>query len=173
MVQNPKIVIFVTPSGQSPQLLVCSNLSIWGFFGTLDKCLCTLVSIFPKNLSEALTSPLKMAKIPKNGIFVTSSGQSPLLLVCSNLSIWGFFGTLDKCLCTLVSIFPKNLSEALTSPLKMAKIPKNGIFVTSSGQSPLLLVCSNLSIWGFFGTLDKCLCTLVSILTKFLVWGSY
>ena len=45
---NHQIVIFVTLSGQSPRLLVCSNLVIWSFLGTLDKCLCTLVSIFPK-----------------------------------------------------------------------------------------------------------------------------
>ena len=70
--------------------------------------------------------------------------------------------------------FSRNFQcEAHTSPQKMAKNPKIVIFVTLSGQSPRSLVCSNLAIWGFLGTVDKCLCTLVSIFPEFSVWGPH
>ena len=104
-------------------------------------------NFFQNFQSEAHTSPLKMVQNPKIVIFVTWSGQSPRLLVCSNLVIWGSLGTLDKCLCILVSIFSKIFSLRTLVALKNGPNPKFMIFVTSSCQSPWSLVCSNLDVF--------------------------
>ena len=103
MATNPKIVIFVTSSGQSPRLLVCSNLSIWGFFETLDKCLGTLVSIFAKIFSlRPLLAPQKWPRAQNLWFLWHRPVKAPGLwfvqiwMSCSSLYVCSFILHLPK-----------------------------------------------------------------------------
>ena len=126
-------------------------------------------NFFQNFQSDAHTSPLKMTQNKKIVIFLTSSGQSPRLLVCSNLAIWGFLGTLDKCLCTLVSIFPKFSVWGPHQPSKNGTKPKNYDFCDIVWTKSLVVGLFKFGHMSFLGTPDKCPCTQISIFLKF--WG--
>ena len=91
-----KICDFLTFPPQIFRSQVCSNLVIQGFLGTPEKYTRMYFSFFWENVSEAHTSPQKMAQNPKNrknDIFLTFSRWVGGSLLKVQLICFGYMAT--------------------------------------------------------------------------------